>query len=231
MEKIKKHRWTLAATATTLVVAFIVLVGCDRSGTLPQPLSTISNSNNQATRLPITGEPKATGTTTTTVGRAGESKDEPGRSPPTQELTISTLTPTSTPPRVSSSVPNLPVIQLRYAGKVYSGLPGSGCWPRWESDGSLGRLCWDTGFLDPLDTISVAAGDVLIAEIEAHERPVKLGALVYTSAGESPWQNITLIPDLTAPFTTNFPVGVYIIHIFGAWSEGDVYYAFKIDVS
>ena len=129
-----------------------------------------------------------------------------------------------------SQPPKVPVMRLRYGGKVYNGLPGSGCWPQVEPDGSVNTLCWDTDFLEPSVVIPIAARDVLTLEVEAYEPPTTLSALAFPSIDQSPIQ-IALTPSLTVPFTFNLPVGVYIIHVFGGWPEGSVYRAFKIEVN
>jgi hypothetical protein len=133
---------------------------------------------------------------------------------------------TPTPP----AVPELPVIRLRYGEKVHDGLLGSYCWPRVEPDGSITTLCGDKPFLDPSTVILVSAGDNLGVEIEAHEPPLRLDAAIFQSAEQPLLKRIALGPHLATSFTVNLPMGRYIVHISGQWPEGDLYYAFKIEV-
>ena len=77
----------------------------------------------------------------------------------------------------NDSVPLQPVIRLHYGGQAYDGVPGNFCWPR-EQEISLCGV--ETAFpwqdLD-LSAIPVTAGDSIIVEIEADDRPQKLQAM------------------------------------------------------
>jgi len=135
------------------------------------------------------------------------------------DISDSSLIPTP----ISTTDPNWPVIRLRYQEQIYKGEAGSGCWL---------RLCGDT-FLqeDPTDIISVATGDNLTVEVQAHEPPSSLTVSVFTSVYESPVQTTKLANDFIVPFTVDVPDGVYIVHVSGSWPEGSLYYAFKISVN
>ncbi len=87
-----------------------------------------------------------------------------------------TLTPTPTANPTTIPLPQRPLIRLLYGGQVYDGVPGNSCWPV-EPGASLcadeGPFPWQD--LD-LSTMSVTAGDSMIVEIEADDRPQKLQA-------------------------------------------------------
>lgn len=77
MKEISKHRWVLMATAGAVVPIVIVLVGCVRSGTQPQPTNTIPSPNGQATELSMPDEPEAAAIA---VGVSFVGRHQPGAS-------------------------------------------------------------------------------------------------------------------------------------------------------
>lgn len=127
------------------------------------------------------------------------------------------------------SVPEAPIMQLRYKGRVYSGLQGSGCWP-YEEAGSVHHLCWDTELPNPSDTVPVSVGETLTVETRAHEKPSGLSATIFTSDGRQVVREVTLVRSLLTELEIDLPRGTYVVIIFGQWVEGDVSYGFKIEV-
>ena len=132
------------------------------------------------------------------------------------------------------SVPLRPVIRLHYGGQIYDGVPGNACWPV-----DLGvSLCADEGpfpwqILD-LSAVPVTAGDSIIVDIEADDRPEKLRAAIYAEASEhasdTAVQVVELAPGLKAPLAFDLPAGVYNMRITGQWEVGDQAYKFRLKV-
>lgn len=128
----------------------------------------------------------------------------------------------------STLTPGLPVIYLRYGGRVYAGLEGSHCWPMRTP---FGTLCGDKAFQDPPDIIPVMVGDTIAVEVKAHQPPLILTALVFTSISKPPMQvNALATEGFATQFPIDLPTGVYIIQIFGKWDRGDISYFFKIEI-
>ena len=130
--------------------------------------------------------------------------------------------------------PPQPVIRLHYGGQVYDGVPGNFCWP--VAPG--GSLCGDEGpfpwqDLD-LSTMPVTAGDSIIVEIEADDRPQKLQARIFAEASDhasdTAVQVVELDPGLKAPLAVDLPSGVYNMRIIGQWGVGDQAYKFRMKV-
>ena len=153
-------------------------------------------------------------------------KPRPSRVASTLTQSQATLAPTSTP----RAAPELPVIRLGYKGQVYDGLLGSFCWPIIEPSGQVSDLCGDAPFQETSPVIPVGAGESLAVEVEADELPLVVTAVMFGSVETLPLQEIALGPYLTGSFDIDLPAGLYIVHIFGQWLEGDLYYAFKIKV-
>ena len=143
-----------------------------------------------------------------------------------QPVTTGPVPQATTPPRS----PEVPMMRIRYRGEVYDGLQGSGCWQSLNLDGSVSGLCWDVAFVDPPAVIPVTAGSTLTIEVEAHEPPETLWVQVITSVSDESPTQISLEPSLAASYSVDLPAGVYIIHIYGGWSEGSVFYTFKLEV-
>ncbi len=149
--------------------------------------------------------------------------------------TTSEITPTQTTVREPDSVPLQPVIRLHYGGQVYDGVPGNFCWPV-EPGVSLcaveGPFPWQD--ID-LAAIAVTAGDSIVVEVEADDRPQKLRAAIFAEASEhasdTAVQVIELDPGLKAPLAVDLPAGVYNIRITGQWDVGDQAYKFKMVVT
>ena len=127
-----------------------------------------------------------------------------------------------------------PVIRLHYARQTYDGVPGNFCWP--VAPGV--SLCGDEGpfpwrDLD-LSTMPVTAGDSIIVEIEADDRPQKLQARIFAEASErasdTAVQVVELDPGLIAPLVVELPAGVYNMRITGQWGVGDQAYKFRMNV-
>ena len=126
------------------------------------------------------------------------------------------------------------LIRLHYGGQVLTGVPGNFCWPV-EPGVSL---CGDEGpfpwqDLD-LSAIAVTAGDSIIVEIEADNRPQKLLAAIFAEASEhasdTAMQIVELDPELEAPLAVDFAPGVYNMRITGFWGVGDQAYKFRMKV-
>ena len=104
--------------------------------------------------------------------------------------------------------PPRPVMRLHHGGQVYDGVPGNSCWPV-EPGGSLcadeGPFPWQN--LD-LSAMPVPAGDSIIIEIEADDRPQKLRAAIFAEASEhasdTAAQVVDLDPGLKAPLARGF---------------------------
>ena len=148
--------------------------------------------------------------------------------------TRSQITPTQTSATEPDSVPIRPVIRLLYRGQVYDGVPGNACWPV-EPGVSL---CTDEGpfpwqDLD-LSAMPVTAGDSIIIEIDAGDRPQKLRAAIFAEASEhasdTAVQVVELDSGLKAPLAVDLPAGVYNMRITGQWGVGDQAYKFRIQV-
>ena len=148
--------------------------------------------------------------------------------------TTSEITPAQTSAAEPDSVPLKPVIRLRYGGQVYDGVPGNACWP--VKPGV--SVCADEGpfpwqDLD-LSTMPVTAGDSIIVEIEADDRPQKLRAAVFSEpseyASDGAVQVVELDPGLKARLAVDLPSGVYNMRITGQWEVGDQAYKFRLKV-
>ena len=112
--------------------------------------------------------------------------------PRSQSTPVSTVvsTPNSPTEIVSETTeknlaqPLQPVIRLHYGGQVYDGVPGNFCWPVEPGRSLCGvekAFPWQD--LD-LSAIPVTAGDSIIVEIEADDRPQKLRAAIFAEASE-----------------------------------------------
>ncbi len=148
--------------------------------------------------------------------------------------TASGITPTQTSATDPDSVPLQPVIHLHYRGQIYDGVPGNGCWPV-EPGVSLcadeGPFPWQD--LD-LSAMPVTAGDKIIVEIEADDRPQKLQAAFFAEASErasdAAVQVVEFDPGLKALLAVDLPAGVYNMRITGQWEAGDQAYKFRLKV-
>ncbi len=135
----------------------------------------------------------------------------------------SEITPTQTSATESDSVPPQPVIRLHYGGRVYDGVPGNACWPV-DPGVSLcaveGPFPWQD--LD-LFALPVTAGDSIIVEIEADDRPEKLLAAIFAEASEHASDTAVQVLDLDlglkAPLAVDLPAGVYNMRITGQWGS------------
>ena len=144
------------------------------------------------------------------------------------------ITPTQTSATEPDSIPLQPVIHLHYGGQVYDGVPGNFCWPRKPGQslcGVEGPFPWRD--LD-LSTIPVTAGDSIIVEIEADDRPQKLQAAIFAEASEhasdTAMQVVELDPGLKAPLVVDLPAGLYNMRVTGQWEVGDQAYKFRMQV-
>lgn len=112
------------------------------------------------------------------------------------------------------------------------GVPGNACWPV-EPGVSLcageGSFPWQN--LD-LSVIPVTAGDTIVVEIEADDKPQKLRAEVFAEASEhasdTAMRVAELDPGLKAPLAVELPAGVYTMRITGQWGVGDHAYNFRL---
>ena len=144
------------------------------------------------------------------------------------------ITRTQTRATGPDSVPLQPVIRLHYGGQVYDGVPGNSCWPV-EPGVSL---CADEGPFPWQDlglfAMPVKAGDSIIVEIEADERPQKLQAAIFAEASEhasdTAVQIVELASGLKAPLPVDLPAGIYNMRITGQWEVGDQAYKFRLKV-
>ena len=158
----------------------------------------------------------------------------PTLSAATASHTASNITPTQSSATEPDSVSPQPVIRLHYGGQVYDGVPGNFCWPV-EPGVSL---CADEGPFPwqdiDLSAMSVAAGDSIIVEIEAEDRPQKLQAAIFAEASEhasdAAVQVVELDPGLKTPLAVGLPAGVYNMRITGVWGVGDQAYKFRLKV-
>ena len=126
-------------------------------------------------------------------------------------------------------------MRLHFGGQFYDGVPGNFCWPV-EPGVSLcadeGPFPWqDLG----LSAMPVKAGDSIIVEIEADERPQKLQAAIFAEASEhasdTAVQIVELAPGLKkAPLPVDLPAGIYNMRITGQWEVGDQAYKFRLKV-
>ena len=152
----------------------------------------------------------------------------------TASPTASNITPTQSSATEPDSVPPQPVIRLHYGGQVYDGVPGNFCWPV-EPGVSLcaveGPFPWQD--LD-LSAILVTAGDSIIVEIEADDRPQNLRAAIFAEASEhasdAAVQVVELDPGLKALLAVDLPAGVYNMRITGQWEAGEQAYIFRLKV-
>ena len=115
-----------------------------------------------------------------------------------------------------------------------SQIPGNYCWP----SGQGVSVCavemafpWqDQG----LSAIPVTAGDRIMVEIEADDRPQKLQAAIFEEASDhasdTAMQVEKLPSALKTPLATDLPTGVYNIRITGQWAVGDQAYKFRLKV-
>ena len=80
----------------------------------------------------------------------------------------------------------------------------------------------------------VTAGDSIIVEIEADDRPQKLRAAIFAEASEhasdTAVQVVELAPGLKAPLAVDLPAGIYNMRITGQWGVGDQAYKFRLKV-
>ena len=158
----------------------------------------------------------------------------PTSSVATDSPTASKITPTQSSATDPGSVPSRPVMRLHFGEHVYDGVPGNFCWPV-EPGVSLcaveGPFPWQD--LD-LSAIPVAAGDSIIVEIEADNRPQKLRAAIFAEASEhasdTALQVVELDPGLKTPLAVDLPAGVYNMRITGQWEVGDQAYKFRLNV-
>lgn len=162
------------------------------------------------------------------LNKSEPSLTEPIKSPIAKESTPSTKP--STPSAKLKDV-GLPFMKLRYKDTLYDGEIGSSCWVGTESSGETGTLCADYAFVNPSNVIPILANDKITIEIDAHENPITLTALIYSSTNKSLTESFKLEPSLSSGFIVDLPTGEYIIHTAGVWSEGDIYFGFKIKVS
>ena len=134
--------------------------------------------------------------------------------------------------------PRRPVIHLHYGGQVYDGVPGNFCWP---SEPGVSLCGVEKAFpwrdLD-LSAIHVTAGDSIIVEIEADDRPQELRAAIFAEASEhasdTAAQVVELDPGLRAPLAVDLPAGVYNMRITGQCLPlrvGDQAYKFRMKVA
>ena len=144
------------------------------------------------------------------------------------------ITRTQTRATDPDSVPLQPVIRLHYGGQVYDGVPGNSCWPiepGLSVCGVEGPFPWQD--LD-LSAILVTAGDSIIVEIEADDRPQKLRAAIFAEASEhasdTAVQIVELASGLKAPLPVDLPAGIYNMRITGQWEVGDQAYKFRLKV-
>ena len=148
--------------------------------------------------------------------------------------TTSKIAPTQTSATVPDSVPSRPVMRLHFGEHVYDGVPGNSCWPV-EPGVSL---CADEGPFPWQDlglfAMPVKAGDSIIVEIEADERPQKLQAAIFAEASEhasdTAVQIVELASGLKAPLPVDLPAGIYNMRITGQWEVGDQAYKFRLKV-
>ena len=139
-------------------------------------------------------------------------------------------TPVSTEKNLSQ--PLQPVIRLHYGGQVYDGVPGNFCWPVEPGaflSGASSTCGVETAFpwrdLD-LSAMPVTAGDSIIVEIEADDRPQELRAAIFEEAPEhasdTAVQVVELAPGLKAPLAVDLPAGVYNMRITGRWGGSEI---------
>ena len=80
----------------------------------------------------------------------------------------------------------------------------------------------------------MTAGDSIIVEVEADDRPQKLRAAIFAEASEhasdTAVQVVELNPALKTPLPVDLPVGMYNMRIAGQWAVGDQAYKFRIKV-
>ncbi|MCI0901085.1 MAG: hypothetical protein J4N75_09455, partial [Chloroflexi bacterium] len=78
------------------------------------------------------------------------------------------------------------------------------------------------------------AGDSIIVEIEADDRPQKLRAAIFAEASEhasdTAVQIVELASGLKAPLPVDLPAGIYNMRITGQWEVGDQAYKFRLKV-
>ncbi len=157
-----------------------------------------------------------------TVFAAACSTDDGAIPTPNVFQTIATVQRSEDP-----DVPPLPIIRLISDGGSRDGDRGSFCWPQ---VGGV-ALCADSIILaGPPPPIGVSRGEGLTVEIEAHTTPVLLNANVFEVGTTSLVDNITLEPSLTTELHLDFDPGVYTVTINGGWDEGDIFYAFQVEV-
>ena len=82
--------------------------------------------------------------------------------------------------------------------------------------------------------MAVTAGDSIIVEVEADDRPQRLRAVVFAEASEhasdAAVQVVELDPELKTPLAVDLPAGVYNMRITGQWRVGDQSYKFRLKV-
>ena len=155
--------------------------------------------------------------------------------PRSQSIPLSTDGVSSDTTEKNLAQPLQPVIRLHYGGQVYDGVPGNFCWP---SEPGVSLCGVEKAFpwrdLD-LSAIHVTAGDSIIVEIEADDRPQELRAAIFAEASEhasdTAAQVVELDPGLRAPLAVDLPAGVYNMRITGQWRVGDQAYKFRMKVA
>ena len=124
-------------------------------------------------------------------------------------------------------------MRLRHAGQVHDGVKGSYCWPDSRADdGSVVAICVDKlpgGGLG--EAISVDPGDSVTVEIEADMPPKELSAAIYEFDSGDEALLANLASGASAELPIDLPAGVYRVHLFGRWVDGDIAYEFKIEVA
>jgi len=129
-------------------------------------------------------------------------------------------------------LPPLPVIRLRYSGRLHDGVEGSRCWPyKRAADGSVVGLCADTGPSPDFGApIPVDVGDSITVEIEADTPPQDLTATFYEIDSATQPLSTELALGLEVPLPVDMPAGTYNVRIVGNWADGDVAHHFRIEV-
>jgi hypothetical protein len=128
------------------------------------------------------------------------------------------------------AAPEMPLVRLIHNSKTFQAEPGSGCWPRDEGGGIVSSVCWDKEFVVPERSIAVAPGDRLTVRVQAETPPRRLTAAVFETAGRGRIARLDLEPKLTGEFVADYPPGDYVVHLFGDWTEGNIYFAFRLKI-
>ena len=132
-----------------------------------------------------------------------------------------------------ASLPPLPVMRLRYAGRVYDGVQGSYCWPVARTDeGQLQNICADKVSWEALEaSIPVDAGDTVTIEIEAEEPPEALSAGFFEIDSDAGIDFPALGRGSEISFAVDVPSGVYNVQVSGQWAVGQMAYEFRLKVN